>query len=222
MRAPPAFSFAVASFIALCDLVACAATSSAPTAAPPVRLASTTSAPAAELPPSPAPIASVAPSPSATEPPWYFGVNGVVSIDPANPCPPRFRPLRSGMTPTEVGAVFPGGEKLRAAAERDGGADAVSEVEATTDDGVISYSFAFRKTNGKLGLTSATMHFSQARMTTSFRAELLRALRMSLGTPSAEDPAFVAWSSGSMIDAGDHYAFRWAFAPMAALRLRGQ
>lgn len=124
-----------------------------------------------------------------------------------------------GMTPKEVGAVFPGAEQTRPAHESDGGADAVSEVLSQTVDGVITHSFTFERTKGKLGLTTATLHFSKARRTALFHAELVRGLTASLGKPLTKRGAYVLWPLGEIADFDDHYGFVYFFEPKAALFL---
>jgi hypothetical protein len=152
---------------------------------------------------------------------WYFpDLPQVLGIERENPVPARFRGLKNRMTPADAGKVLPGAEKTTKVDRGEGDFIWRSELDASSGDGVISLTLDFSKSKGRLGLESATLHFSQARATNSFYGDLLRAVTEAFGSPAFENGHTREWPWGGIVEEPDHYAYRTWFEPRAFVRMK--
>ncbi len=153
---------------------------------------------------------------------WYFAdLSAALGISAGNPLPLTFKSLRSRMAPKDVAGVFAAAAKPQTFDRGDGDIVWRSTVDAPGGDGVIYFMFEFTKYQGRIGLDSASMHFSQARYTKSFHHDLVRAVILAFGKPSFTSGRAMAWPWGEIVDAGDHYAYRAYLEPREFFFMNG-
>ncbi len=153
---------------------------------------------------------------------WYFeDLPAALGISAGNPLPLTFKSLRSRMAPKDVAGVFPAATKPQTFDRGEGDIVWRSSVDAPGGDGVIYFMFEFTKYQGRIGLDSASLHFSKARYSNSFHHDLVRAVTLAFGKPSFTNGQAMAWSWGEIVDAGDHYAYRAYLEPREFLFMKG-